>query len=129
MKKNTGNYVDGFVFVVPKKNIEAYKKMAREGAKMWKKYGALDYMECMGDDLAAKGQGGWKPKSFTKLAGAKPSETVWFSYIVYKSRKHRDQVNAKVMKEMDKNAEKYKDFVMPFDMTHFSHGGFKVVVK
>lgn len=122
-------YVDGFLIVVPKKNKEAYKKMAREGAKMWKKFGALDYKECMGDDLTPKMMDGWKHQLFPKLTGAKPSETVWFSYIVFKSKKHRDEVNAKVMKEMDKLAEKYKDMKMPFDMNKFSYGGFTVEVE
>ena len=121
-------YVDGFVLVVPKKNIAAYKKMAREGKAMWMKYGALDYKECMGDDLAVKANSGWKPRSFKDMAKAKQGDTVWFSFIVYKSRKHRDQVNKKVMGQMNKEMEKYKDFQMPFDMKRFSYGGFTVEV-
>lgn len=100
--------------------------MAKEGARIWKKYGALEYMECMGDDLAPKGEGGMTALSFTEMAKAGPDETVWFSFIVYKSKKHRDEVNAKVMKEMD---EKYKDMSMPFDMKRFAYGGFEVVVE
>lgn len=115
-------YVDGFVLVVPKSKIAAYKKMATEGRNTWMKYGALDYKECMGDDL--------KPKqvtlTFPKLIQAKPSEVVFFSYIVFKSRKHRDEVNKKVMAHFD---EKYKDQKMPFDMRRFSYGGFKAVVE
>ncbi|MFA5136000.1 MAG: DUF1428 domain-containing protein [Patescibacteria group bacterium] len=119
-------YVDGFVLVVPKQKIEEYKKMAEEGASMWKKHGALEYMECIGDDLTPKGEGGMVPLAFTEMAKAGPDETVWFSFIVYKSKKHRDEVNAKVMKEMD---EKYKDMSMPFDMKRFAYGGFEVVVE
>ncbi|MCC6564071.1 DUF1428 domain-containing protein, partial [Candidatus Uhrbacteria bacterium] len=93
------NYVDGFVLVVPKKNAKAYKKMATEGARMWKKFGALEYFECMGDDLFPKGMGGVKALTFPKMTKMKKDETVWFSFIVYKSKKHRDQVNKKVMAE------------------------------
>lgn len=122
-------YLDGFVLVVPKNKVSEYKKMAREGAAMWMKYGAIEYMECVGEDLVPKDMGGMKPLAFTKMAKAKPSETVWFSFIVYKSRKHRDEVNAKVMKEMDKQMEKYKDKQMPFDMRRFAYGGFDIIVE
>lgn len=120
-------YVDGFVLVVPKKNIAAYKKMAKIGAKMWKKYGALDYKECMGDDMSPN-MGGMSGLTFPKMAKAKKDETVWFSYIVFKSRAHRDQVNAKVMKDPIMNDPKYKDKPMPFDMNRMAYGGFKVMV-
>jgi alkaline phosphatase len=122
-------YIDGFILVVPKKKVAEYKKMARMGAKVWKKYGALDYKECMGEDLYPKIPGGMKHFVFPKLAKAKKNETVWFSYIVYKSKKHRDEVNAKVMKEMDKEMEKYKNKPMPFDMKRFAYGGFDVIVE
>src|SRR3989344_1051563 len=115
MAKNQTKYVDGFVLVVPKNKVADYKKMAAEGAKMWKKYGALEYMECMGEDLVPQEMGGMKPLAFTKMAKAAPNETVWFSFIVFKSKKHRNDVNAKVMKEMNKQMEKYKDVPMPFD--------------
>lgn len=121
-------YVDGFVLVVPKNKVNEYKKMAKEGAEMWMKYGALEYFECQGDDLTPKGMDGMKALAFTKMAKAKPNETVWFSFIVYKSRKHRDQVNAKVMEGMKKHMGKNKDFSMPFDMKRMAYGGFKVVV-
>jgi uncharacterized protein YbaA (DUF1428 family) len=119
------NYVDGFVLVVPKNKVDEYKKMAKEGEKMWKKFGAIDYKECMLDDA--------KPEhvvlTFSKLAKAKPNETVWFSYITYKSRQHRDQVNKKVMAEMDKKySDQEKNQAMPFDMKRMSYGGFKVMV-
>ena len=122
-------YVDGFVLVVPKDKIAEYKKMAEEGASIWMRYGALEYMECMGEDLVTKDMDGMKPLAFTEMAKAKPNETVWFSFIVYKSRKHRDEVNTKVMEEMNKQKEKYKDVSMPFDMKRFAYGGFEVVVE
>lgn len=122
-------YIDGFVLVVPKDKIAEYKKMAEEGASIWMRYGALEYMECMGEDLVTKDMDGMKPLAFTEMAKAKPNETVWFSFIVYKSRKHRDEVNTKVMEEMNKQKEKYKDVSMPFDMERFAYGGFEVVVE
>lgn len=128
MAKNRTKYVDGFVLVVPKKKVPEYRKMAREGARMWMKCGALDYKECMGDDLEPD-MGGMPVLTFLKLAKVKKDETVWFSYIAYKSRAHRDQVNRKVMAEMDKMmAKKRKDMPMPFDMKRMAYGGFKVVV-
>ena len=121
-------YIDGFVIPIKKKDIAAYKKMAQWGAKMWKKYGALEYFECIGDDWKVKkgmGQG------FAKLAKLKKDETVVFSYIVYKSRAHRDEVNKKVMKEMDssENKKKYENMPMPLDMKRFAYGGFKTMVE
>lgn len=127
MATKNAKYVDGFVFVVPKKNFAKYRKMAELGKKMWLKYGALDYKECVGDNLRPKMMGGMKHRLFSEMAKAKPSETVWFSFIVYKSKKHRDEVNAKVMKEMMKDP-KNKDMSMPFDMKRFAYGGFKVIV-
>ncbi|MFZ2190349.1 MAG: DUF1428 domain-containing protein [Candidatus Magasanikiibacteriota bacterium] len=121
-------YIDGFVLVVPKKNFADYRKMAREGAKMWLKYGALDYKECVGDDMLPN-MGGMTPSlTFPKIVKAKEDEAVWFSFIVYKSKTHRNQVNKKVMAEMSKNEEKYKDMPMPFDIKRFAYGGFEVVV-
>src|SRR3990167_3799747 len=108
-------YVDGFVLVVPKNKVSDYKKMAKEGAHVWMEAGALEYMECMGEDLIPKSMDGMKPLAFTKMAKAKPNETVWFSFVVYKSKKHRDEVNAKVMETMQKLKDKYKDVPMPFD--------------
>ena len=124
-----GKYVDGFVLVVPKNKIEEYKKMAKEGARMWKKYGALEYFECMGEDLSPKPFDGEKPLAFPVLAKAKPDETVWFSFVVYKSKKHRDEVNAKVIMEMNKEKEKYKDVKMPFETNRMAYGGFEVAVE
>jgi uncharacterized protein YbaA (DUF1428 family) len=122
-------YVDGFVLVAPKKNVAAYRKMATEGAKMWMKYGALEYMECMGDDLNPNSDvSGMKALTFPKMTNLKKGETVWFSFIVFKSKKHRDQVNKKVMAHMSKEAEKYKNMSMPFDMKRMAYGGFKAIV-
>lgn len=123
-----GKYVDGFVLVIPKKNVAAYKKMASEGAKVWKKFGALDYMECMGDDLNPMTGGKPNPMTFPKMAKAGADDTVWFSYVVYKNKKHRDAVNKKVMAYFDKKYEG-KNFDMPFDMKKVAMGGFSVVVR
>ncbi len=128
-KTGTGKYVDGFVLVIPKKNVAAYKKMAREGALAWKKFGALDYKECKGEDLAVKGGGGMPaPLSFTKLTGAKSGDTVWFSFITFKNKAHRKEVNKKVMDYMSKKYADQKDMSMPFDMKHMAYGGFSVEV-
>jgi uncharacterized protein YbaA (DUF1428 family) len=118
-----GMYVDGFVLSIPKKNTAKYKKLAREAKDVWMKMGALDYKECKADDM--------KPKdvtfTFPKMAKAKPDEAVWFSFIVFESRKHRDAVNKKVMAYFEeKYGKKMAD--MPFDMKRFSYGGFKVEV-
>jgi len=121
-------YIDGYVLVVPKKNALAYKKMAEEGREIWLKCGALDYYECIGDDLIPQSMGGESTRNFMDMAGAKSGEDVWFSFVTFKSKMHRDKVNAKVMQEMDKLADKYKDFSMPFDMKRMAYGGFKVVV-
>jgi uncharacterized protein YbaA (DUF1428 family) len=120
-------YVDGFVLVVPKKNLEAYKKMARIGGKVWMKHGALEYKECIGEDLAPDMQG-MKFNPFPKMVKAKEDELVIFSYILYKSRKHRDQVNAKVMKDSMMNEDKWKDTPMPFEMKRMAYGGFTTLV-
>ncbi|OGF75554.1 hypothetical protein A3C77_00545 [Candidatus Giovannonibacteria bacterium RIFCSPHIGHO2_02_FULL_45_13] len=122
MKK--GNYVDGFVIPVPKKNTAKYKKMAQDAKVVWMKFGALDYKECIIDDA--------KPQhvkfTFPVMAKTKPGEAVWFSFIVYKSRAHRDAVNKKVMAYFEKKygEDAMKD--MPFDMKRFSYAGFKVMV-
>lgn len=120
-------YVDGFVLPVPKKNIASYRKMAALGAKVWKKYGALEYFECVGEDLNPKTMG-TKFLTFPKMAKAKPGETVFFSFVVYKSRADRDRVNGKVMKEMMKD-EKMKNMPMPFDIKRMAYGGFEAVVE
>ena len=114
-------YVDGFVLAVPKKNLPAYRKMATLGAKIWKEHGALEYVECVGDDMAST-----MGTTFLKLAKTKPGETVCFSFIVYKSRAHRDAVNKKVMK--DPRMAKAPS-PMPFDMKRMAFGGFKAIVE
>ena len=119
-------YVDGFVLPVPKKNMKVYRRLALQASKVWREHGALDYRECVGDDLKQKGVA-----SFQKRAAAKAGETVVFSWITYKSRAHRDSVNAKVMKDprMAKMMEMMKDpKAMPFDYKRMAYGGFKVLV-
>jgi len=114
------SYVDGYVIPVPKKNLNTYVRMAKMGADMWMKHGALDYKECVGEDLKNK----WGT-SFSNMMKLKPGETVVFSYIVFKSRAHRDRVNAKVMKGMEKMGDMKE---MPFDVKRMTYGGFKVLV-
>jgi len=116
------SYVDGFVLVVPKRKLAIYKKMATRAAMVWRDHGALDYRECVGDDLKVK-----MGLPFPKLAKTKAGETVVFSYIVYKSRAHRDRVNAKVMK--DKRLFEGMPKEMPFDMKRMAYGGFKTLVE
>ncbi len=113
-------YVDGFVLSVPKKNLPAYAKMSRTAGRVWREHGALEYRECAGDDL--KTQMG---VPFPRLAKARTGETVVFSWIVYKSRAHRDRVNKKVMKDPRLNSLKGP---MPFDIKRMAYGGFKVIV-
>jgi uncharacterized protein YbaA (DUF1428 family) len=122
-------YVDGFVLVIPKDKTEEYKKMAEMGRDLWIKLGALEYYECRGDDMAPQEMGDVKGRAFPEMAGAKGDETVWFSFIVYKSKEHRDEVNAKMMEEMSKQAEENKDMSIPFDMQRMAFGGFKVEVE
>jgi uncharacterized protein YbaA (DUF1428 family) len=124
-----GGYVDGFVFPVPKKNFGAYTKMASEAAKVWKKFGALAYYECQGEDLKPQSQGKMKMRAFKDVAKSSPSEEVWFSFIVYKSRAHRDSVNKKVMAYFDKKYANAKEMPMPFDMKKMAYGGFKTIVR
>ncbi len=116
-------YVDGFVIPIKKKNLAAYRRMAAKAGKVWKKYGALDYVEAVGDDLKIKGM----VNSFPKIAKTKGGETVLFSFIVYKSRSHRDAVNKKVMKD-----PALLDLCDPekssFDFKRMAYGGFKVLV-
>jgi uncharacterized protein YbaA (DUF1428 family) len=115
-------YVDGFVVPLPKTKVEAYRRMARKAGKIWMEHGALEFRECIADDVK-KG----KVTSFTRAVKLKPSETVVFSYIVYKSRKDRDRVNAKVMKDPRLNSMMSgKD--MPFDGKRLIYGGFKTIV-
>jgi uncharacterized protein YbaA (DUF1428 family) len=115
-------YVDGFLLVVPKKNMPAYRRMSQKAGKIWKEHGALEYRECAGDDLKVK-----FGLPFPKLMKLKAGETPVFSWIVYKSKAHRDSVNAKVMKDPRMNSMGDKDS-MPFDLKRMAYGGFKVLV-
>lgn len=121
-------YVDGFLLVVPKKNLSAYKRMASEAGKMWIKHGALQYVETVGDDLKPK-VNGMRITYFPQVVATKPNEVIVFSFIEYKSRAHRDRVNAKVMKDPIMNDPKYKDKPMPFDMARMAYGGFTSLVN
>ena len=115
-------YVDGFVIPIKKAKLKAYKKMAILGCKTWLKHGALDYYECVGDDLNNN-----MGLTFTKMCKLKSDETVVFAYIVYKSKAHRNQVNKKVHQEF--MSLDPKKFIMPFDFKRFAMGGFKVLVQ
>jgi uncharacterized protein YbaA (DUF1428 family) len=117
------SYVDGYVLPVPKKHLSIYKKMASLGRKVWLDHGALDYKECVADDAAIKGF-----VAYPKMIGAKRNEVVIFAYIVFKSRAHRDKVNASVMK--DKRLAAFMDGKnMPFDCKRMAWGGFKTIVE
>ena len=117
-------YVDGYILAVPKKSLGEYRQMAQKAGKVWKKHGALEYVESVGDDLASK----WSSIKFPQTVKAKSGETVVFSFIVFKSRAHRDRVNAKVMKDPLMSDAAYKDKPMPFDMKRMVYGGFKSIV-
>ena len=118
-------YVDGFVLPVPKRKIEAYRRIAAKACKVWMEHGALDYIEAVADDVKP---GKWT--SFPQSVKLKKTETVVFAYIVYKSRKHRDRVNAKVMKDERMNSMMGGDInKMPFDAKRMIFGGFKTVVE
>jgi uncharacterized protein YbaA (DUF1428 family) len=116
-------YVDGFIVPVPKKNLNAYRALARKAGKIWREYGALDYRECVAEDVK---MGKWT--SFPRSVKRKPNETVVFSWIVYKSRAHRDRVNAKVMKD-PRIAAMGDPKSMPFDGKRMIYGGFETLVK
>jgi uncharacterized protein YbaA (DUF1428 family) len=115
-------YVDGFVLPVPKKNLPAYRRMAQKAGKVWREHGALEYVECIADDVKPG-----KHTSFPQSVKLKPGETVVFSYIVYKSRAQRDRINAKVMKD-PRLAQMMDPKTMPFDGKRMFWGGFKVLV-
>ncbi len=116
------SYVDGFVLPVPTKKLPAYRRMAQKAGKIWREHGALDYKECAGDDLKVK-----FGVPFTRQMKLKPGETVVFAYIVFKSRAHRDKVNALVMKD-PRIANMCDPKDMPFDCKRMCYGGFKVLV-
>ena len=116
-------YVDGFVIPIPKKNIPAYRRLARLSGKIWHEYGALEYRECVGDDLNCKGV-----LSFIRLARARRGETVLFSWIVYKSKAHRDRVNRKIMKD-PRIIAMMNTRKMPFEGKKMAYGGFRVLIE
>jgi len=122
-------YVDGFVLVVPKGKETDYQKMAEEGRDMWMKHGALQYFECRGDDLKQQEMGDEKSRAFAEMAGTSDDENVWFSFITFNSKEHRDEVNKKVMDEMTEKYKDVTDFDMPFDMKKMAYGGFEVAVE
>jgi uncharacterized protein YbaA (DUF1428 family) len=116
------NYVDGFIIPVPKRNLAAYRRLARTAGKVWREHGALAYVECMADDVK-KG----KLTSFPRSVKLKPNEVAWFSYIVYRSRRHRDRVLAKVMKD-PRLTRMIGQKTIPFDGKRMIYGGFTVMV-
>ena len=118
-------YVDGYVLPVARKNMRVYKQMAQKAGRVWRKHGALEYWECVGDDL--KTVMGMVP--FPRLAKLKRNEAVVFSWILFKSKADRNRVNAKVMKDPIMNDPKYKDKPMPFEIKRMAYGGFSPIVK
>jgi len=115
-------YVDGFVVPVPKRNLQAYRRMAQTAGKVWREHGALEYIEAVADDVKPG-----KHTSFPQSVKLKPRETVVFAYVVYKSRAHRDRVNAKVMKDK-RMAAMMNPKALPFDGKRMFWGGFEVLV-
>ena len=121
-------YIDGFILVIPKDKTEEYRKMAQMGRDSWLKHGALEYYETRGDDLNPMVMGDIKTRTFTEMAGATENDSVWFSFIVFKSKEHRDEVNAKVNEEMSQLGD-MANFTMPFDMQKMAYGGFLAEVE
>ena len=117
------SYVDGFVIPVPQDKIERYREIATQACKLWIEHGAIQYHECVGDDMDVKDM-----VSFPQLASAQPGETVVFAWIVYRSREHRDEVNARVMADPRIHEMCGKD-EMPFDCKRMAYGGFKSIVE
>jgi len=115
-------YVDGYVLPIPKKNLLAYARMAQKAGRVWREHGALEYRECVGDDLKVK-----CGATFPRRLRLKRGETVFFSWIVFKSRAHRDRVNARVMKD-PRLAKMMETKAMPFDLKRMLYAGFKVLV-
>lgn len=116
-------YVDGFVVPVPKRNLAAYRRMARKAGRVWREHGALEYVECVADDVKPG-----KITSFPQSVRLKPGETVVFAWIVYKSRRQRDRVNAKAMKD-PRLAKMMDPKAMPFDGMRMFWGGFQTLVE
>lgn len=122
-------YVDGFVLVIPKGKEAEYQKMAEMGRDSWMKHGALQFYECRGEDLKQQEMGDQKSRAFKEMAGANDEENVWFSFIVFESKEHRDEVNKKVMDEMNESFGDQGDFEMPNDMKKMAYGGFEAAVE
>lgn len=122
-------YVDGFVLVVPKGKEADYQKMAEMGREAWMRHGALQYFECRGNDLKPQEMGDEKTRPLQDMAGAGDGDNVWFSFIIFNSKEHRDEVNKKVMEEMAELGPEHFDFEMPVDMTRMAYGGFEAVVE
>ena len=117
------HYVDGYVLPIPKRKLDAYRRIARKAGKVWREHGALEYRECLAEDVAMG-----KLTSFPRSVKRKPDETVVFSWIVFKSRAHRDRVNAKVMKD-PRLADLMDTKDMPFDGKRMIWGGFETIVE
>jgi uncharacterized protein YbaA (DUF1428 family) len=122
MARSKARYVDGFVLSVPKKKIAAYRRMAQKAGRIWREHGALEFRECRGDDLRVRMGVG-----FPKVAKARAGETVFFSWIAFRSRAHRDRVNAAVMKD-ERLAKMMEGQPMPFDVRRMAYGGFSILV-
>jgi uncharacterized protein YbaA (DUF1428 family) len=119
-------YVDGYILPVPRKNLKAYRRIAQTAGQVWRKHGALEYFECAGDDLSPD-MGGFRIETFPHTMKLKKGETVIFSFIVFKSRAHRDKVNAKVFQDPFMQSPNVKE--MPFDMKRMVYGGFRAIVE
>ena len=116
-------YVDGFLLPIPRRNVKRYKVMAQLAARVWREHGAVEYHECVGDDLKVK-----MGMSFLRASRARAGETAIFAWILYKSRAHRDRVNKKVMKD-PRIVKMMEDTQMPFDVKRMAYGGFRVIVS
>ncbi len=123
------SYVDGFIIIVPNDKTEEYMEMAQQGRDAWMKHGAVSYFECRGDDMRPQEMGDERTRTFPEMAGARADETVWFSYITFESREHRDEVNAKVFAEMSEQMQGAEDMPVQLDMTRMAYGGFQVEVQ
>ena len=130
-----GKYIDGYVLLVDKDKTEEYQKTAEQGRNLWMKHGALSYFECRGDDLVTRNMGAefqsmeGKPREFPEMTGANPDEEVWYSFVIFESKQHRDEVNARVFEETDKIMAEHKEMSWPFDGKKMAYGGFEVVVE
>lgn len=126
-------YIDAFILVIKKDKIERYRKMATDGCNVWMKFGALSYRECMGHDISGPQEEGMESLPFGSLVNLKDDETVWFSYIEYESKEHRDEVNTKVMahwnEKFQENPDAMSEYSDVLDMKRMSTGGFSIEVS